>query len=171
MLILGLWLGVLHYELVVCCWYCVPPWTPSTSQLVWRRHLDLPFPSHHDIRTTCMQLLPLVEMYCKYELLEDCTSLWRLMVCFDSELELESHELGRSLLFMVRDEATTHDILPQIIPLVLTASPFDIVRERLAATWFAIRSIHHQVFPLPCLCLLSKFTPYYSIMRNISLRP
>jgi hypothetical protein len=72
-----------------------------------------------------MQLLPLVEMYCKYELQEDCTSLWRLMVRFDSELELESHELGRSLLFMVRDDATTHDTMPLSIPLVPTSSPFD----------------------------------------------
>jgi hypothetical protein len=81
------------------------------------------------------------------------------MVRFDSELELESHELGRSLLFMVRDEATTHDILPQSIPLIALASPFDIVRERLAATGLAIQNLHQQVFSSACLCLLFKFTP------------
>lgn len=74
-----------------------------------------------------MQLLPLVEMYCKYELGEDCTSLWALMVRSDSELELESHELGRSLLFMLRDEATTLHILPQSIPVVPMSNPFNAV--------------------------------------------
>ena len=112
---------------------------------MWQRHVNLPLPSHHDIRTTCIQLLPLVEMYCKYELGEDCTSLWALMVRFDSELELESHELGRSLLFMLRDDATTLDILPQSFHVVPMSNSFDAVRERLAVAGLAIRSLHQQV--------------------------
>ena len=112
---------------------------------MWRRHVHLPGPSHHDIRNTCMQLLPLVEMYCKWELEEDCTSLQALMVRFDSELELESHELGRSLLFMVRDETTTTEILAESRPPLSAANPFDIVRERLAAAGLAIRTLQHQV--------------------------
>lgn len=51
-----------------------------------------------------MQLLPLVEMYCKWELKEDCSNLQELMLQFDSEAELETHELGRSLLHMLRDD-------------------------------------------------------------------
>ena len=45
------------------------------GQLVWRRYALLPRPSHHLLRTTCMQLLPLVEMYCRWELEEDCSDL------------------------------------------------------------------------------------------------
>lgn len=92
-----------------------------------------------------MQLLPLVEMFCKWELQEDCTDLWALMIRFDSEVALESHELGRSLLFMVRDDANGLDILPGNIPRVVTSNPFDVVRERLAAAGHAIRSLHQQV--------------------------
>ena len=129
----------------MCCEYDALPWMVYTGQLVWRRHVHFPPPSHHDLRNTCMQLLPLVEMYCKWELEEDCTSLWALMVRFDNELELESHELGRSLLFMVRDETTSLHVLPQVLPPVPITSPFDIVKERLAAAGLAIQSLHHQV--------------------------
>ena len=96
-----------------------------------------------------MQLLPLVEMFCKWELEEDCTDLWALMVRFDSEVELESHELGRSLLFMVRDDAAGLDILPVSAPVVVVANPFDVVRERLSAAANAIRGLHQQVQLLP----------------------
>ena len=75
-----------------------------TGQMVWRRHTHLPLPPRQVIRNTCVQLLPLVEMYLKWELEnctkeEDCTNLRALMLRFDSETELESNELGRSLLF------------------------------------------------------------------------
>jgi hypothetical protein len=51
-----------------------------------------------------MQLLPLIEMYCKWELQEDCSNLGELMRRFDDEAELQSHDLGRSMLEMVRDD-------------------------------------------------------------------
>jgi hypothetical protein len=92
-----------------------------------------------------MQLLPLVEMFCKWELEEDCTDLWALMVRFDSEVELESHELGRSLLSMVCDDADGLENLPRSVPHVATANPFDVVRERLSAAGHAIRDLHQQV--------------------------
>lgn len=46
-----------------------------TGQLVWRRHRGPNPPSHHALRGTCVQLLPLLEMYCKWELQEDCSNL------------------------------------------------------------------------------------------------
>jgi len=60
-----------------------------------------------------MQLLPLVEMYCRWELLEDCSNLEALMWRFDSEAELESNDLGRALLFMIRND---EDGLPASMP-------------------------------------------------------
>ena len=98
-----------------------------------------------------MQLLPLVEMYCKWELEEDCTSLRALMLRFDSESELECHELGRSLLFMVRDDDVGAESLPQRAPILPTANPFDVVRERLAAADMAIQALNLQVKSPPQL--------------------
>lgn len=128
------------------------PCPHCTGQLVWRRHMGFALPSHYAICATCTQLLPLLEMYCKWELQEDCTDLWALMVRFDSEAELESHELGRSLLFMVRDDADQMDILPARLPPMPTASPFDEVRERLSAAGHAIRNMHEQVQLQPSFC-------------------
>ena len=121
---------------------------------MWQRHAHLPPPSHHAIRTTCMQLLPLLEMYCKWELEEDCTNLRALMLRFDSESELESHELGRSLLAMLRDEDIGHNNLPLPASLPPMPSPFDLVRERLAAANLAIRTLRAQVHLLlpPHIC-------------------
>ena len=127
---------------------------------MWRRHVHPPPPSRHAIRATCMQLLPLVEMFCKWELEEDCSNLRALMLRFDSELELESHELGRSLLFMVRDDGIGIESVPRLVPIAAPADPFRLVRERLAVVGSAIHGLHHQVhpywwimaFPL-CLCL------------------
>ena len=59
-----------------------------------------------------MQLLPLVEMYCRWELEEDCSNLEALLLRFDSEAELESHELGCALLHMVRDDGGGLPALP-----------------------------------------------------------
>lgn len=75
-----------------------------SGQLVWRRHARFPPPSHHALCTTCMHILPLVEMHCKWELQEDCSNLGALMLRFDSESELESNALGRSFLHMIRDD-------------------------------------------------------------------
>jgi hypothetical protein len=117
----------------------------STGQLVWRRHFRGPPPSRQVVRATCVQLLPLVEMYCKWELEEDCTNLRSLLHRFDSESELESHELGRSLLSMIRDEDNGHDTLPHREPIVPTANPFDVIRQRLAAAALAIHELQPQV--------------------------
>lgn len=82
-----------------------------------------------------MQLLPLVEMYCTWELEEDCTNLEALMVRFDYVAELESHELGCLLLFMVRhDEDGLHMYSQCDAPPNPIANPFDAVKERLAAS-------------------------------------
>ena len=97
-----------------------------------------------------MHLLPLVEMYCKWELQEDCTSLRDLMHRFDSEVELESHELGRSLLFMVREDVELFESLPQHEPLLPQYNPFDLVRERLAAAALAIQDVQQHVHVLMC---------------------
>ena len=122
------------------------------GRLVWRHHPGLPLPSHHAICGTCTQLLPLVEMYCKWELQVDCSNLHSLMVRFDSEQELLSHELGRSLLFMVRDEDLGFGTMVTTDAVIATINPFDAVRERLAAADLAIHSLHAQVFSIATLC-------------------
>ena len=102
-------------------------------------------PSHHSLRATCVQLLPLVEMYCKWELQEDCTNLWELMLRFDSEAELQSHELGRSMLLMVRDDDVgLHQLLPRTQS-TATVNPFDAIRTMLAAVGTAFEAMHPQV--------------------------
>ena len=113
-----------------------------TGQLVWRRHTQLPPPSHQVLRNTCMQLLPLVEMYCRWELEEDCSDLRALMHRFDSEDDLKSHELGRSLLFMLRDD----DVGPLMFPdhglHIQRHNPFDDITNRLQAANLAINALH-----------------------------
>ena len=116
-----------------------------TGQLVWRRHPGLPLPSRHSLRNTCTQLLPLVEMYCKWELQEDCSNLESLMVRFDSELELQSHDLGRSLLFMIHDEDSGFETLPRCGVLYAPPNPFNAITQRLAAADLSIRTLHAQV--------------------------
>lgn len=130
-----------------------PKFICFAGHLVWRRHAHGPSPSHHVIRSTCMQLLPLVEMYCRWVLQEDCSDLRSLMFRFDSESELQSHELGRSLLFMLRNEDEDFHGLPQHVPIVLRVNPFDVVRERLSAAGMAIRGLGLQVYVFPsCFC-------------------
>ena len=116
-----------------------------TGQLVWQRYATLPLPSHHAIRNTCMQILPLVEMFCKWELAEDCSDLRALMRRFDSEADLESHELGRSLLCMLHDDDMGMHGFSPAVAIASPANPFDLVRERLAAAGMAIRGLQHQV--------------------------
>jgi hypothetical protein len=112
---------------------------------VWRRHTRLPLPSHQVVRATCVQILPLVEMYCKWELEDDCTDLRSLLHRFDSESDLESHDLGRSLLHMIRDEDIDLDILPHREQFDRASNPFDGIRERLAAAASAIHNLQPQV--------------------------
>lgn len=95
-----------------------------------------------------MELLPLVEMYCRWELEEDCSDLRALMLRYDSELELETHELGRSLLFMLRNDDVGLDTLPRHVPLEAPANPFEHIRQRLATSAMAIRDLHNQVLPI-----------------------
>ena len=141
------------------CWlHSRSSWIPDTpfnsfaGELVWRRHVGLPLPSSRVIRTTCMELLPLVEMYCRWELKEDCSDLRALMLRFDSEWELETHELGRSLLYMLRNDDLGLDSMPRQVHLETRVNPFDDIRERLAASAIAIREMHDQVLPIhPCL--------------------
>lgn len=105
----------------------------------------------------CMWLLPLVEMFCRWELEEDCTSLHALMVRFDSELEWESHELGRSLLAMVRDEDEEYLGLPPLESTIPISNPFEEVRGRLEAAHLAIRELHMEAHTFP----------YFSSMLNL----
>lgn len=75
------------------------------------------------------------------------------MLRFDSEVELQTHALGRSLLAMLRDEDNNLEGLPRRAVLDTTPNPFDAVRDRLAAVDSAIRNLHAQVQRLdltPC---------------------
>ena len=67
------------------------------------------------------------------------------MLRFDSEDELESHELGRSLLCMVRDEDAGFVGFPVHAQAVQRANPFDDIRHRLAAVDVAMQGLHAQV--------------------------
>ena len=116
---------------------------------MWQRHGDLASTSHHDIRDTCTQLLPLVEMYCKWELQEDCSDLCALMLRFDSETELETHELGRSLLLMIRTDGIVGDCTPSSVPRAVRLNPFATLRERLHTAAQAILELQTQVCSLP----------------------
>lgn len=117
----------------------------STGQLVWRRHSRGPLPTHHVLRSSCMQLLPLVETYCKWELQEDCNDLRSLLLRFDDESELETHELGRSLLCMLRDDDVGVPVMPTHTYRSLLDDPFVVARERLAAARLAISELQTEV--------------------------
>jgi hypothetical protein len=112
-------------------------------------------------------------MYCKWVLQEDCSSLRGLMLRFDSEVELESHELGRSLLDMVRHDDVGFVSVPQPVPFIATASPFDAIRDRLAAAATAIRGLQEQVILPPgflwlCAVLSQQSLPLQLPTANIS---
>ena len=102
---------------------------------------SLPAGSPHHMHATAPSCGDVLQV----ELEEDCTNLRALMLRFDSELELESHELGRSLLFMVRDDGVGFENVPRHVPLAEPANPFELVRERLAAAGTAIRGLHQKV--------------------------
>lgn len=114
---------------------------------MWRRHAVPNNPSPCAICATCMQFLPLVKIYCKWDLEEDCTNLRALVLCFDSEAELDTHELGRSLLLVLPDD----DIVLQVLPprqLAAAVNPFDAIGSRLAAIDNAFHSLQPHVDPV-----------------------
>ena len=92
-----------------------------------------------------MQLLPVVEMFCKWILEEDCSNLHQLMLRCDDERELESHELGRSLLSMIRDDNADLEMLPRPIRIDPPSNPFEVIRAGLAAVEVALRGLRPQV--------------------------
>jgi hypothetical protein len=73
------------------------------------------------------------------------------MHCFDSETELESHELGRSLLYMIRNDDAGLPGFYRHEPINVPANPFADLRERLAAVDLAIHDLHPQVKWSPVL--------------------
>lgn len=102
-------------------------------------------PSHHAVRAACMDILPVLEMYCRYELQEECSNLQALMLRFDDEQELQSHELGRSLLFMIRDDEAGLESLYRRSHPPAPQNPFDAVRAGLAAVDLAFVGLRpHQ---------------------------
>ena len=84
-------------------------------------------------------------MYCKWELEEDCNNLRALMLRFDSEADLETHELGRSLLLMLRSDGAGLELLPQRMHVDRPPNPFEAIRSRLAAVDLAFRGLQAQV--------------------------
>lgn len=155
---LGFWVGVVVFHGRCCLFFETSScFLFATGQLVWRHHAELPAPSRQAICATCTQLLPLLEMFCRYELQEDVSDLQALMYRFDSEAELESHALGRSLLFLVRDVEGNAGLHHESIRTQLAAppNPFDAVRARLSNLDLAIRGLQTQVqlivgFNPPC---------------------
>jgi hypothetical protein len=89
----------------------------------------------------------LVEMYCKWELQDDCSNLRELMVRFDSEAELETHELGRSLLLMLHDDDAGMPMYTQRMVYDAPSNPFDSIRSRLAKIDTAFWALQPQVRP------------------------
>ena len=64
---------------------------------------------------------------------------------FDCEADLESHELGRSLLFMIHNDDAGLPGFHLHEPIVVPDNPFAVIRERLAAVDLAIHDLHVQV--------------------------
>lgn len=130
----------------VRCQKFMPPTEPCRAgRLVWRRHATTCNPTRHQLRATCMALLPLVEMFCKWELQEDCNDLRSLMLRFDSESELETRELGHSLLHMVRDDDADMEFSSHRLNFDVPSNPFDAIRSRLADIDRAFRALQPQV--------------------------
>ena len=78
-------------------------------------------------------------MYCRYELEKDCGNLVALMHRFDSEAELETHDLDRSLLMMLRSDGAGLEICPQRMHFDRPENPFKAIRSRLAAVDLAFQ--------------------------------
>ena len=103
-----------------------------------------------------MQILPLVEMFCRWELQEDCSNLRTLMHRFDCEEELQSHELGRSLLCMLENDDVGFGDLYREAKHTVHADPFADLRHRLAAVGATIENLHPQVLGHPHFCDLTQ---------------
>ena len=67
------------------------------------------------------------------------------MLRFDSESELETHELGRALLCMLEDDDFGVPVLPSHTHTEFLYDPFVAARERLAAARVAIRDLQAEV--------------------------
>jgi len=76
---------------------------------------------------------------------DDCSNLRQLMLRFDSKVALQTHELGHSLLLMVRDDDVGLQNLPPRQFAVSFVNPFDAIRARLAEVDHAFASLHAQV--------------------------
>ena len=86
------------------------------------------------------------------------------MLRFDSEADLESHELGRSLLLMIRDEDIGLQVPPPRVHFSTPVNPFDAIRSRLAAVDIAFEALQPQVhvvldFPSSCSMPRMLFMP------------
>lgn len=138
---------LLGFSACMLCLYLMgfPGCLCCAGRLLWRRLPRLPAPSHHVIRTACIQLLPAVETFCKVELHEDCGNLRALMLRFEDEQELQSSELGRSLLLMIGDEDDGLNNLSRRIHIDAPQNPFAAIRARIAAVDIAFRGLRPQV--------------------------
>jgi len=105
--------------------------------------------------------MPVVEMYCRYELQEECSNLQALMLRFDDERELQSHELGRSLLFMIRDDEAGLESLYRRSHTAAPQNPFDAVRAGLAAVDLAFVGLRPQQQVDPALCAACTLRGFY----------
>ena len=99
---------------------------------MWQRHCGLPFPS------TTRKQWPNSQNMSESR----CQTRYPTRAL---ELKLEAHGLGRSLLFMLRDDDMGFNSLPQRVRPESQPNPFDVVRERLAAVGSAIWDLHPQV--------------------------
>ena len=95
---------------------------------------------------------------------EECGNLRNLMLRFDDEEELLSHELGRSLLHMIRDDDIGLDILSRRSHSSAPLNPFDAVRARIAAVDLALVGLRPVVQVAPALCVSCN-------LQNINLMP
>ena len=135
----------------------------GAGQLVWRRFDPGCIPSHRVVCTTCVQLLPLIEMWCKWELQEDCSNLWELMLRFDSEADLATHNLGRSMLLMLHDDDVGMQIVHPQVQMSAPVGAFEAIRTRLAVIGSELQSLQPQVhLALEVHFLLFYRAPHYS---------
>lgn len=80
------------------------------------------------------------------------------MLRFDLKVELETHDLGRSLLLMLHDDDIGLQVLPQSMPFAAPVNPFDAIRTRLAAVDSAFQGLQaqlHVVLHLSCKCSIA----------------
>lgn len=137
----------LHRQCVVDVDFSLLYTVGGAGELVWRRHRGPNPPSRHAVRATCMEILPLIEMYCRWELEEECGNLRDLMERFDSQASLETTELGRNLLLMLRDDDVGLQFRTQRQESLAIPNPFAAIRGRLAAVDRAFQGLHAQVLP------------------------